>query len=325
MKRLDHYWYDFNIVAFLMLPLAVVFCLISLLRRLMYKIYIFRSYKLPVPVIIIGNITVGGTGKTPMLVEVCKQLKLAGLKPGIISRGYGGKSKQWPLDVKQDSDALETGDEPLMLARRTQCPVVVGPDRVADAKHLLEHYDCNVILSDDGMQHYRLRRDFEIAIVDAKRKSGNGFCLPAGPLREPKWRLNSADLVIENGGDMNEFAYRVIAEKVISITSSKQAELKEFKDHLVHALAGIGNPDRFFNILETNQINYIPHIFPDHHVYRIKDLQFSDELAVIMTEKDAVKCKKYSMNHYWYMPIDVDLSDKAQSKLDEIIQKVSHG
>jgi len=318
----DSYWYQRNFISWLLLPLTGLFLVISFTRKLLFKAGLLKSVKLSVPVIVVGNITVGGTGKTPLIIELCKQLSKAGFKPGVVSRGYGGQSKTWPVDISQCSDPLLTGDEPQIIYRRTSCPMVVGPDRVAAAQYLLDHYDCDVILSDDGLQHYRLQRDFEIAVVDQARQFGNGFCLPAGPLREPVSRLKSVDMVIYNEGDKANVSFTVVAGQLHSLVGEKISDLIEFKHHQVHAVAGIGNPERFFNLLKQAEIDYIPHEFPDHYVFQPKDLQFNGELAVLMTEKDAVKCTKFAMKHYWYLPINIQLSDSAQQKLDHIIDLI---
>ncbi len=325
MKRLDHYWYSQNLIAWLLLPLAGLFCFVASLRRFLYRAGLLNSYQSPVPVIVVGNITVGGTGKTPLIIEFCQQLKERGLNPGVISRGYGGQSSDYPVLVAENTSALEAGDEPVLIAKRTRCPVVVGPDREADIKLLLAECKCDVILSDDGLQHYRLKRNAEIAVIDQTRKFGNGFCIPAGPLRESVTRLKHVDMAILNGGESNVSSFTVVTDKLISLDNSKEVSLEIFKGKRIHALAGIGNPDRFFKILGDNAIDYIPHVFPDHYIYKAEDLKFNDDLAVLMTEKDAVKCKKFNLNNYWYMPIDVQLSDSAQQRFDQIIKQVCYG
>ena len=200
MKRLDHYWYSQNPVSWLLLPVTALFCLISILRRALYRLGVLKQFNAPVPVIVIGNISVGGTGKTPLLIELCQQLITMGYKPGVISRGYGGHSVHWPVSVTSDSSAAIVGDEPLLIHCRSGCPVVVGPDRKADIDLLLSRHECDLILSDDGMQHYRMGRSAEIAVIDGTRGFGNGYCLPSGPLREPVSRLKTVDMIVVNGG-----------------------------------------------------------------------------------------------------------------------------
>lgn len=322
---LDSHWYQRDFISWSLLPLTALFLLISFTRKFLFKTGLKKSIKLSAPVIVVGNISVGGTGKTPLIIELCKQLSKAGFKPGVISRGYGGQSKSWPVDIAQCNDPLLTGDEPQIIYRQTSCPVVVDPDRVAAGEYLLKHYDCDVILSDDGLQHYRLQRDIEIAVVDKTRQFGNGFCLPAGPLREPVSRLKSVDMVIYNEDDKTECSFKVVAAKLNSLVGEKTCDLNEFKDHHVHAVAGIGHPERFFKLLKQAEINFIPHAFPDHYVFQAKDLQFNGELAVLMTEKDAVKCTGFAMKHYWYLHINIQLSASAQQKLDQIIARLDHG
>ncbi|MCC9002187.1 MAG: tetraacyldisaccharide 4'-kinase, partial [Candidatus Competibacter sp.] len=199
MHWLDRYGYSLNLVAVLLWPLSLLFGLVARIRRFLYRNNVLKSVGLSVPVIVVGNISVGGTGKTPLVAQLVELLRDAGYKPGVVGRGYGGQSTQWPRSVMADSDPVQVGDEPVLLARRCRCPVVVGPDRVVAAQLLYETYDCNVIISDDGLQHYRLRRDIEIAVVDGFRRFGNAACLPAGPLREPPSRLREVDFVVSNG------------------------------------------------------------------------------------------------------------------------------
>lgn len=326
MKRIDRYWYSQNPIAWLLLPLAGLYCLLAGLRFNLYKKGWLRRFKASVPVIVVGNINVGGTGKTPLIIKLCEILQQQGLKPGIISRGYGSKSAVFPLEIMPNTLAMDSGDEPLLLARRTQCPVVIGPDREADIRMLLARHGCNIILSDDGMQHYRMQRDVEIAVVDMARRFGNGFCLPAGPLREPVERLRTVDMVIANGGSENQLSFVMRPVKLVSLAEENSvADLSQFAGQKVHAVAGIGHPQRFFNTLAEHGIEYIPHAFPDHHIYATTDLHFGDSLPVLMTEKDAVKCAGFYMPHHWYLTIDIKLSAIAQQRIEHLIEKVCHG
>lgn len=326
MKRLDRYWYSQNPVAWLLLPLAGIYCVLAALRFGLYKKRWLRSFKAGVPVIVVGNINVGGTGKTPLIIKLCEILQQQGLKPGIISRGYGSKSTIFPLEIMPGTHAREAGDEPLMLARRTQCPVIIGPDREADIQLLRERHGCNIILSDDGMQHYRMHRDAEIAVVDFARRFGNGFCLPAGPLREPMQRLRSVDMVIANGGLASQLSFTIKPEQLISLADeNKYSSLAKFAGQKVHAVAGIGHPQRFFKTLTDQGIEIIPHAFPDHHDFAISDLHFGDDLPVIMTEKDAVKCTGFYMPRHWYLTIDIELSSIARQRIEHLIEQVCHG
>lgn len=326
LKRIEHYWYSQNPVAWLLLPVTGIFCLLSLIRRFLYRIHVLKTYTAPVPVIVVGNINIGGTGKTPLIIELCQQIKMAGMKPGVISRGYGGQAQVWPQQVTQESSAQQVGDEPRLIALRTGCPVVVGPNRQADVELLLKTHDCDVILSDDGMQHYKLKRDVEIAVVDASRGFGNGFCLPSGPLREPQGRLQSVDMVILNGGQPDQTSFAIQGRQVNALNTETQCLLLEnMKGQQVHAVAGIGNPGRFFQMLEAYGIQCICHAFDDHHAYQSQDFDFEDDLPVLMTEKDAVKCANFKLNNAWYVPIDIQLSATAQEQFHQILQQVCHG
>ena len=326
MQRLDHYWYSQNLIAWLLLPLAGLFCLIGSIRRVLYRRGFLPRFRSPVPVIIIGNISVGGTGKTPLLIHLCQQLKQKGLRPAVISRGYGGRADRYPVLVHAHSRADEVGDEPLLIARRTGCPVAVGPDRAEDVECLQAEADVDIILADDGLQHYRLLRDAEVAVIDATRLFGNGFCLPSGPLREPVSRLQSVDMVIVNGGDAGAVSFRLVAEQAVALSDPGQTRaLQSFSGQRVHAVAAIGNPQRFFQTLRQQGIDCIEHVFPDHYTFHRDELIFDDGLPVLMTEKDAVKCLQLHLNHHWYVPVDIILSDTARQGFNTIIEQVCHG
>lgn len=322
MKRLDEYWYHRNIFSVMLLPLSWLFCLLVFIRRRLYSLGILSSVKLPVPVIIVGNITVGGSGKTPMVIALAHLLKQAGYHPGVISRGYGGQAKSWPQQVRTDSDPSMVGDEPVLIARRCEAPMAVGPNRVKAAQQLLEHHECDVIISDDGLQHYALQRDIEIAMLDGIRRLGNGYCLPAGPLREPVKRLETVDFVIANGLAMRmEYPLEVTASKVINLKNGEQRMLSDLKGTEVHAVAGIGNPDRFFNDLIKHGLLLQKHPFADHFKYNADDLAFNDDLPVIMTEKDAVKCNRYAQDNMWYMPIQAKLDERFITRFLYMLKK----
>lgn len=322
LKPLDHYWYSTNIISLLLLPLAGLFCSVSFIRSLLYRLAVLKSFRAPVPVIIIGNISVGGTGKTPLIIELVKQLQAKGKKPGVISRGYGGKATSWPQIVDAQASVIEVGDEPCLIYQQTACPMVVGPDRKQDVELLLSKFDCDIVLSDDGMQHYALQRDIEIAVVDAQRLFGNHFCLPAGPLREPVSRLESVDLVLFNGATDEQAGFVMQAENCQMITTGESVPLAHFSGQTIHAVAGIGNPQRFFDMLAKQGIKVIPHVFVDHHDYKLSDIMFDDDLNVLMTEKDAVKCKTFNLTKHWSVPIDIKLSAKAQLRINQLIDSI---
>ncbi len=324
MKSLDHYWYSQNPVAWALLPLSWLFRLVALIRRKLYRAGILASTRLPVPVIVVGNISVGGTGKTPLLIALCELLKAAGYRPAVVSRGYGVDLKGEAL-ITAHSSASQAGDEPLLIAQRTGCPVAVGSRRPAAAKLLLKNHDCNIILSDDGLQHYALQRDLEIAVVDAARLHGNGFCLPAGPLREPPERLASVDLVVYNGKSDAVHRFELKFLTVVNIATGATADLKSFAGKKVHAVAGIGHPQRFFDQLKNEGLEIITHEFPDHHMYTLNDLRYDDALPVLMTEKDAVKCTHFKLSTLWSVPVVAELSPRLiedfASAVDRLCKK----
>ncbi|MDH5765794.1 MAG: tetraacyldisaccharide 4'-kinase, partial [Gammaproteobacteria bacterium] len=237
---------------------------------------------------------------------------------------YGGQAEHWPQLVTVDSCAATVGDEPVMIAASTQCPVVVGPDRVKDVEMLLDKHDCNIVLSDDGLQHYRLHRDIEIAVVDARRLMGNGFCLPAGPLREPSRRLKTVDLVIYNGGKQ-AVSYTLEPGQLVSLADRSVSTLDAFQGQTVHAVAAIGHPQRFFDLLEKQGLHLIKHSFADHYLYQEEDLVFNDDLPILMTEKDAVKCTGFNISNSWYLPVTATLSADAHSQFKQLIKQVCNG
>ncbi|MCW8935726.1 MAG: tetraacyldisaccharide 4'-kinase [Gammaproteobacteria bacterium] len=325
MKRLDYYWYSFNFISILLLPVSALYCLLSSVRRLLYTTGVLPSYKAPLPVIVIGNITVGGTGKTPVIIELVKILQSQGKKPGVISRGYAGKAQSWPQIVNESSNADLVGDEPQLIFQSTQCPVVVGPDRRQDIELLNKQFDCDVILSDDGLQHYKMKRDIEVAVVDAVRMFGNGLCIPSGPLRERPSRLKQVDMVLYNGGDENDIAFSLQPGRCQSVGRDNMTavELDSFSGKTVHAVAGIGNPERFFNLLEKYGIKVIKHVFADHADYNKQDLCFDDEYPVLMTEKDAIKCFKFDLANHWFVPVQVKFTSSAQTALQKIFNIIN--
>ncbi len=322
MKRLDYYWYARSPWLLLLTPLSLVFRVVVWLRRKAYRIGLLRSHRVSLPVIIVGNITVGGTGKTPLVIWLADYLRGKGYRPGIISRGYGGKASNWPQQVRPDSDPAMVGDEAVLLAGATACPMAVGPDRVATARALIEHSDCDVILSDDGLQHYALQRDIEIIVIDGIRRFGTGLSIPAGPMREPAKRLQEADLVVINGlGSGHEHIMRMKPGDAHSlIDSGVTRRLADFHGQAVHAVAGIGNPERFFQSLQQLGMQLEKHVFPDHYKFIAADIRFGDNKPVIMTEKDAVKCRYFAAENDWYIPVKVRMSADFCQRLDELLE-----
>ena len=326
IKKINKSWYSKSSITAFLVPFAWVFCLLVQIRRILYRLRIFRTTHLKVPVIVVGNITVGGTGKTPLVIELANLLKEHGYRPAIISRGYGGKARIWPQQVRWDGDPTMVGDEAILIARRTRCPMAVGPDRVAAAQALLKYTDCNVIISDDGLQHYALGRDIEIAVVDGIRRYGNEKCLPAGPLREPVKRVEQVNFRIANGiAGPNEFSMSYQIEKLHRADDpSVTMELASLKDQTVHAIAGIGHPQRFFDQLRHSGLEIIEHPFADHYPFKREDLDFGELQPIIITEKDAVKCQRFYLHNVWYQPIKAKLDYHFIEQFLVILERI-HG
>lgn len=323
MDGLQQQWYKITPLHLLLLPLSLLFFLLSASRRLLYRLGIFSSIKLPVPVIIVGNITVGGSGKTPLTLWLAQQLIAQGRHPGIISRGFGGSSAT-PQQVLPDSSPDIMGDEPVLMAQRKLCPVWVGRDRPATAQALLQaHPECDVIISDDGLQHYRLQRDVEIAVVDGVRRFGNGLLLPAGPLRELPSRLCEVNAIVTNGGSAHngEFSMQLNGVQFYNLRDpARTATAANFQGQQVHAIAGIGHPERFFAHLRQLCLTTQTHPFPDHHRYCAADLAFGDDKPILMTEKDAVKCPLFAHENCWVLRVEAQL-DPALIQL--ILKKIA--
>lgn len=307
-------WYHWPVIIVL-LPLTLVFALLAILRRFAFRTGFKKSSKIAAPVIIVGNISVGGNGKTPLVVYLAQLLQKQGFQPGILTRGYGGKSAVYPLAVTAQSLVTQVGDEPMLMRQHVSCPLVVDPIRARGAQYLLEQFQCNVIICDDGLQHYALQRDIEIVVMDGKRGLGNQLLLPAGPLRERAWRLKTADFIVINGQAKaeHEFAMSLLPGDLINVKnpniSCKVSELMG----PVTALAGIGHPQRFFDLLAKYPLklnNTL--IFVDHHQFSVNDLPAE---TIIMTEKDAVKCREFAHQDCWYLPVQAQLSESFAQQL----------
>jgi tetraacyldisaccharide 4'-kinase len=312
------HWQSRGAIAWLLWPASLLFGLLVFFRRLFFRLRILKSHSVEIPVVVVGNLTAGGSGKTPLVLRIAELLKEHGWKPGIVSRGYGG-SADAPREATIASDPAEVGDEPMLLARRSGCPVWVAPDRVAACRALREqHPDCDVIVTDDGLQHYALRRDVEVCVVDA-RGFGNGFLQPAGPLREPPSRLRSVDAVVVHGKpDLPGYRMTLEGDKLVRFTDARDVRAaKSFAGQRVHAVAGIGDPKRFFLQLARFGIKVAPHPFPDHHPFRAEDFAFGDADPVVMTEKDAVKCKRFAQAHFWIFPVSASLDPAFERRLLE--------
>ncbi len=339
-QRLTGLWHRERPGASLLAPLAWAYGALMRARRHAYASGLLRSESAGRPVVVVGNLTVGGTGKTPLTIWLARELSARGLKVGIVSRGHGGRDSG-PRTVQPGSDWRQVGDEPLMLARRSACATVVARDRVAGARALAAS-GADVILADDGLQHLRLARDCEIVVLDGARGLGNGRVLPAGPLREPLTAAPPPDAVVVNGAAEHAslraalesaallpggppIGMRLVPQDALRLDGrGSPRPLREFGGTRVHAVAGIGNPARFFRELRAQGIEVIEHPFPDHHRFDARELAFADSLPVLMTEKDAVKCAAFADPRLWYVPVTAQFSEReAQELLKRVLAKVA--
>jgi len=317
-------WYGNSPLRWLLWPVALLYLTLARVRRLAYARGWLRAVEVDVPVIVVGNVSVGGTGKTPFVIWLTEQLRQRGRRVGIVTRGYRGNAADWPRAVTADSDPREVGDEPVLLARRTGCAVFAGPDRAAAAAALLEAARVDVLLSDDGLQHYRLARRFEIAVVDGVRGMGNGLCIPAGPLRESVSRLQEVDAIVVNGGTWGHagvFRAEAVVTKVYSLKNGTTRTLDSFRGRPVHAVAGIGNPQRFFDLLEDAGLDVVPHPLEDHADLGAAQLSFDEPGAVLITEKDAVKCEQLAPDDVWCVVVDLKFDADRSARLMRLVMR----
>ncbi|WP_019027495.1 tetraacyldisaccharide 4'-kinase [Colwellia piezophila] len=338
MRLIEKVWFNNHpakwLLVPLLLPVSALFGLLSSLRRLSFKLGLSKSVKLSKPVIVVGNIGVGGNGKTPMVIYLVELSRSLGLTPGVISRGYGGQAEHYPYLLDSSSTAAEAGDEPILIQQRCQVAVAVGSDRIASAELLIAK-GCDIIISDDGLQHYRLQRDIELIIVDGKRLFGNGLLLPAGPLREGQWRLPYSDLVIYNGevaadyqrsSRGNNYPCAQMSLSAVELCNIQTGACISIDDFIVlhgsvNAIAGIGAPQRFFDTLKVNKINIVEQqSFVDHHRFILNDFKgFDGNIPLLMTEKDAVKCRDFCQGNWWYLPVNATFNDaELQLLLDKV-------
>lgn len=303
---LEAAWYGKRGAPWWTVPLSWLYAGVAGLRRRLYGVGWLSSVRLPVPVLVVGNISVGGTGKTPLTIALAEALRQRGFRPGVVSRGYGG-TERGPILLGERPDPVRFGDEPCLI-RTAGTPVAIGRDRPAAARLLIEA-GCDVVIADDGLQHYRLRRDVEICVIDGERGFGNGRLLPAGPLREPLARLADVSFRVRNGGQAaeGEVPMRLAGGEAMRWPEGGVRSLAWFRGQTVHAVAGIGHPARFFDSLRAHGIEVLPHPFPDHHAYVAADLDFGDRLPVLMTEKDAVKCTAFALPDAWVVPVRAEL------------------
>lgn len=323
---LHRVWYDGGASGWILLPLTWIYTGVVNLRRALYQRGVLPSFNAAVPVVVVGNITAGGTGKTPTVIWLVEQLRERGHFPGIVSRGYGGSRSGTSMRVDSDSDAAVVGDEPVLLARRARCPVAVDSDRVRAASMLVED-GANVIVTDDGLQHLRLQRDFEVCVIDGARGLGNQRLLPAGPLREPASRLSHVDAVLVNGSGFrcdDSMAFELRDDEATRLNGSLQRPLVNFAGTTVHAVAGIGNPARFFDQLRSAGIQVIEHALQDHAAMSRDKLEFGDDFDVIMTEKDAVKLGNSMSDRFWFLPVSLHVDpDEGRALLDRIDARIA--
>jgi tetraacyldisaccharide 4'-kinase len=335
-QRLTKLWYRDTAGPSLLQPLSWLYATAIRVRATAYARRWLTTYHVDKPVVVVGNLTVGGTGKTPLVIWLARHLAERGLRVGIVSRGYGSQAAEAPRQVNETSNWRDVGDEPLLLYRGTQCITLIGRDRVAAAQALVTR-GVDVIVSDDGLQHLRLARDCAIVVIDGTRGFGNGRMLPAGPLREPVSHVADADVIVINGTAEHSSLRRVglsIEARALQMTllpgdavrldgREPPRSLETFRGRSVHAVAGIGNPARFFRDLRARGLDVIEHAFPDHHPYTAQDLSFGDDLPVLMTEKDAVKCASFADPRLWSVPTTATFSEaQARELLDHVMRKI---
>lgn len=309
------YWYGDTPVPLHARLLAGLYAGVTALRRRLYRAGLLRRRHPGVPVLVVGNITAGGAGKTPLTIELVERLRAAGWNPGVASRGYGRNNARKPIWVERGMDPVEGGDEPVLIVRRTGVRLRVDRNRAAAARALAAA-GCDIVVCDDGLQHYRLARDVEIEVVDGRRRYGNGQLLPAGPLREPPERGATCDFRVVNGGGpgqpgagFGEWPMRLLADQALPLSGGRPRPLVSFAGLRVHAVAGIGDPERFFSMLRGLGIAVVPHAFADHHRYSAEDFEFGSRLPVLMTEKDAVKCAEFVTELHYSVPVRADLPE----------------
>ncbi|WP_285962204.1 tetraacyldisaccharide 4'-kinase [Pseudomonas tohonis] len=325
--RLLDAWYRGHPALVLLRPLEALFRLVVRRKREAFLAGAGPIYRSPVPVMVVGNITVGGTGKTPMILWLIEHCRGLGLRVGVVSRGYGAHPPSLPWRVRAEQGADVAGDEPLLIVQRTGVPLVIDPDRGRAVAALLAEGPLDLVLSDDGLQHYRLARDIELVLIDAARGLGNGRCLPAGPLREPAQRLESVDAVLYNGADAGPggaYGFRLRPSALVNLLSGERVGLEHFPPgQALHAVAGIGNPQRFFTTLEALNWRPIPHAFADHASFGAAELQFSPALPLVMTEKDAVKCRAFAADDWWYLAVDAVPTEGFVAWLDARLARLA--
>lgn len=329
-RKVEVIWYGASPLRWILLPFSWLFAALVATRRALYAAGILKCHRPGAAVVIVGNLTVGGTGKTPVTIWLTNELARRGFRPAIVSRGYRGNVGAKPVQATADSSPGDVGDEAILLAAYTGRHVFVHPDRAAAADAAVAA-GADIVVADDGLQHYRLARDFEIAVIDGGRGIGNGHLLPAGPLREPPSRLDSVGAVLvhrrtdgdcgfqRRAGDRRSFDFRLQAGPACRLDGSEERHIREFAGRTVHAVAGIGHPESFFRMLEAAGIDVRRHPLPDHADIGPDDIAFGDELAVLMTSKDAVKCRWLDTRDCWEVPVDVVFDHDGGEALLELV------
>ena len=338
--KLINFWYSkATFLNWILYPFELLYLLVVFFRKAFYRYNIIKTHRFHVPVIVVGNITVGGTGKTPMVIYIANYLKKNGFHPAVVSRGYKSKKAKLTSIVPKNADPILFGDEPVLIANSIDCPIAIGIKRSAAVSLLLNTFnDIDVIISDDGLQHYSLYRNLEIVVVDGERLFGNKHCLPCGPLREPIGRLSTVDLIILNQPEdlnfkkqdkqlhINQYTINLMSEKIYNLIKPEITENYSYfkKFPYVHAVAAIGNNQRFFNALNKIGIKTINHHFIDHYQYKEQDLCFNDNIPIIMTPKDAVKCCKFAKDNFWVQQVKVklNLEEEFNNYLDDFLSKL---
>lgn len=316
-------WREPNILTYLLVPFSWLYRLLFWLNKCLYQYGLKSVYRAPVPVIVVGNISVGGTGKSPLIIYLAEQLQQQGYSPGIISRGYQSQADTYPFEVTASTPVKQSGDEALMIHRRTGLPTVIGANRKEDIELLLSKHKVDVILSDDGLQHHALARDIEVCIVQPEQAKSNSNLLPAGPFRESHARLKSVDFLVQQGCQITQpnprqFVMQLVADKPLPLLEDNKNSFDS--TNKVHAVAGIGTPSRFFESCRQLGWDIIEHEFADHHRFVAEDLEFGDQLPIVMTEKDQVKCLDFANNQHWYLPVDVKIEGNL---IDQICMKLN--
>lgn len=320
-RFIDQHWQRRSLLSYFLYPISLLYRSIIYWRRRAFELGWLSRCRPDLPVVIVGNIVVGGAGKTPLTIALVNLLKSEGWSPGVVSRGYRSESMLEPAMAGADSDPAILGDEPVMIASLTGAPVVVFPARCRAVAHLRAHADVDIVVCDDGLQHYALERDLELVVVNAVQGHGNGWCLPAGPLREPPARLSRCDMVVTAGELTDGYSYRSVATSMKRLSDGEEQPLSEFKGRGVHGLAGIAHPERFFEALESLGLQLQRHAFIDHHRFTESDLTFDDQQPIVMTEKDAIKCQRLpvDLSRCWQVSMTTELSERLSA---EFLSKV---